>query len=306
MDCSRRNPRVIRSAAMALAALDETQALWHVANKAVWRTDYQYLDKEPEDALLNIPIDSGDVQSFNGNLQVYIPQDTPDVEKSNAILNNAMRWARIYGTTMRGFVNPGTYAASKAFISMSESGNKRSSTMQPYDQFEVAIPIDKAGDCLKGVVEEIYGPKNLFTGFRTPGLIRFIPGEEFYLSPSNGHPVMYINIEDHLSMSSGVQNKEFDEVLDYFLDQCDARLHWGKAGWPTHQPCFDGAEDYPESWCDFGCAVQELDPGGKFRSESDVWRWSASRAGSAVEFSSCCSSSGFLKSECVCERTPIC
>jgi FAD/FMN-containing dehydrogenase len=32
------------AAKLALAKLDETQALWHVASKAVWRTDYTYLE----------------------------------------------------------------------------------------------------------------------------------------------------------------------------------------------------------------------------------------------------------------------
>jgi hypothetical protein len=118
---------------------------------------------------------------------------------------------------------------------------------------------------------------------------------------------MYINLEDHLSRSLGEENEGFDTVLDFMLEECNStRLHWGKAGWPTHQPCFDGAEDYPESWCDFGCAVQELDPTGKFRSESDVWRWNATRGGDVVTFSSCCSPEGFLKSECTCEKSPIC
>jgi FAD/FMN-containing dehydrogenase len=294
------------AAKLVLAQLDEVQSLWHIGNGVLWRTSYEYLDKEPNNVMLNLPI-SGEINAFDGGLQVYMPEDTEDIETSNSILENAGRWARLYATTMRGFVNPGTYAARKSFISMSEAGNKRSSTMQPYDQYEVAVPFEKAGTCLQGLTKEIYGPKNLYAGFRTPALIRFIPGEEFYLSPSNGYPVMYVNIEDHLSISSGRQNSEFDEVLNYFLDECDARLHWGKAGWPTHTPCFDGAEDYPETWCDFGCAVAELDPDGKFRSASDVWRWSASRAGTPVsDFSSCCSPDGFKKSECVCEKTPIC
>ena len=296
----------VEAGAMALAKLDEVQALWHVGNEVLWRTSYTYLDKEPENVLLNIPIVEGEIDAFDGGLQVYLPQDTADIETSQSILENAGRWARLYAMTMRGFVNPGTYASSKAFISMSESGNKRSSTMQPYDQYEVAVPFEKAGTCLKGLAEEIYGPRNLLVGFRTPALIRFVSGEDFYLSPSQGGPRMYVNIEDHLSISSGRQNNEFDAVMNYFVDNCDARLHWGKAGWPTHTPCFDGAEEYPETWCDFGCAVVELDPDGKFRSESDVWRWAASRAGEPVQdFGSCCTSAGF-SSQCVCERSPIC
>ena len=175
----------------AMSRLDETQALWHVASKAVWRTDYEYLDKEPESVLMNIEF-SPDISAFDAVLEnVFDPEDTKDIGKSNAITSNARMWANIYGTTMRGFVNPGTYAASKAFISMTESGNTQSSTMQPYDQFEVAVPLEKAGDCMIRLSEQIYGPKNLWEGFRTPALVRFISGEPFYLSPSNGGPVMY-------------------------------------------------------------------------------------------------------------------
>ena len=36
---------------------------------------------------------------------------------------------------------------------------------------------------------------------------------------------------------------------------CSGRAHWGKAGQPWADPCFDGAAHYPR-WCDFGCAVQ--------------------------------------------------
>ena len=315
------------AAKRVLAQLDEVQSLWHVGSGVLWRTSYEYLDKEPANVMLNIPI-SGEVDAFDGGLQVYMQEDTADVGASSSILQNAQRWARLYATTMRGFVNPGTYASRKSFITMSESGNKRSSTMQPYDQYEVAIPFEKAGTCIKGLTGEIYGPRQLNVGFRTPALMRFVSGEDFYLSPSNGGPVMYVNIEDHLSLSSGRQNEEFDAVMRYFLDECDARLHWGKAGWPTHWPEFDGAVNYAETcvlnstvmrtraptlslshsrhalrslarWCDFGCAVVELDPSGKFRSESDVWQWAASRSGAAVEFSSCCSSAGFSP-ECAC------
>ena len=39
--------------------------------------------------------------------------------------------------------------------------------------------------------------------------------------------------------------------------------HWGKAGWPD-PGCWNGADFHKEAWCDFGCAVLELDPNGKF------------------------------------------
>lgn len=35
-----------------------------------------------------------------------------------------------------------------------------------------------------------------------------------------------------------------------------------KEGWTRHAQCFDGASEYPDSWCNFGCAVQVGDNGG--------------------------------------------
>ena len=51
--------------------------------------------------------------------------------------------------------------------------------------------------------------ENLGDGFLVPPLIRFVNGEEAYLSMSNGGPRAYFNIEDHISKSSGVENTKF-------------------------------------------------------------------------------------------------
>ena len=51
--------------------------------------------------------------------------------------------------------------------------------------------------------------------------------------------------------------------------------------------------------------AQELDPGGKFRTESNVWEWAAMRDGTAAPFSSCCSAAGF-SSECTCSSRQDC
>jgi len=41
---------------------------------------------------------------------------------------------------------------------------------------------------------------------------------------------------------------------------CQARMHWGKAGWDKWASCFDGAIEYAATWCSFGCAVEVLPP----------------------------------------------
>ena len=112
-----------------------------------------------------------------------------------------------------------------------EQGTRLTSTFAPYTQYEVAIPFEIAGDCLlevrrRGcqrlavgggcphiyrpdphaslpplapphpnaqVGREIYGSRKLSEGFRNPALIRFVSGEEPYLSGNHGGPRMWIN-----------------------------------------------------------------------------------------------------------------
>lgn len=193
----------------------------------------------------------------------------------------------------------GTYDSRKSFITSTEAVTYTTATFAPYDQYEVSMPMEVAGDCLQKLNDAVYGPEKLWEGFRTPGLIRFVAGEDFYLSYTNGGARMFINIEDYVTRSSGKPNEQFSAVIDLMLKQCQGRFHWGKAGWAVHQKCFDGAASYPKTWCDFGCAVAQLDPAGKFRGESDVWRWNATRAGVEVPLATCCTAQGFNK-ECQC------
>jgi hypothetical protein len=218
---------------------------------------------------------------------------------------NPAYWANFFMLTTQGYVTPGTYETSKAYLTMSEFGTATTSTLAPYKQLEVAVPMEVAGDCLVALDSVMYGPSQAWKGFRTPALIRFVDGEDFYLSPSNGGPRMYVNIEDYVSLSTGQPNKEFDQVVRFFMDKCGARLHWGKYGFSEYDPSFDGAKTYPDTWCDFGCAVQQLDPSNKFVGASNVWRWNATRNGTATDFGSCCSPEGFNKAQCTCALSPI-
>lgn len=115
---------------------------------------------------------------------------------------------------------------------------------------------------------------------------------------------MYVNLEDYVSITAGVPNTKFLEVIDLFVTKCNARLHWGKSGWDKSTGCanccFDGAAEYGTDWCHFGCAVNSLDPTGKFSGISQVWQWAASLGGAPVPFPSCCTPDGFSAS-CKCD-----
>lgn len=49
---------------------------------------------------------------------------------------------------------------------MTEQQTKGSSSFVPYNQYEVSVPFENAGTCLQEVAKEIYGPQQLWTGFR--------------------------------------------------------------------------------------------------------------------------------------------
>lgn len=55
--------------------------------------------------------------------------------------------------------------------------------------------------------------QGLDEGFRVPNLIRFVNDESAYLSTAHGGPRMFINLEDHLSLTTGVDNSAFQVPL---------------------------------------------------------------------------------------------
>ncbi len=59
--------------------------------------------------------------------------------------------------------------------------------------------------------------EDLGEGFLVPPLIRFVNGEEAYLSMTNGGPHAFFNIEDHISKSTGKENTKF-QVSSHLAD----------------------------------------------------------------------------------------
>jgi hypothetical protein len=93
--------------------------------------------------------------------------------------------------------------------------------------------------------------------------------------------------------SFDAKNEDFAAVWAVLRSPvCQGRMHWGKYGW-LHSG-FEGAREY-STWCDFGCAVRELDPGSKFRSMSPIWDWSNN------DMAACCiPGKGFNHQQCTC------
>ena len=166
----------------------------------------------------------------------------------------------------------------------------------PYDQYEVAVPLSLVGSCFRSLIDLVReGPND--KGFRTAPLMRFIGEEDGLLSYTVDGPRAFLNIEDYLYYNSGGQiNERLRAVMGLLRSpNCSGRLHWGKAGWPDDE-CWSGEDEYPQTWCDFGCAKQSLDPNNRFRdSTKGVWTWEG------VDLVGCCSADGFDHQKCECK-----
>ncbi|WIA21698.1 hypothetical protein OEZ85_000865 [Tetradesmus obliquus] len=296
----------------AVKSFDEVQLFWFIPSRMLWRVTFERLTDGLSDE------EAAKVMAADGPSN-GLPEGAHAQMKVNAVGTGIgidvapTYWSDQYRLYLSINVVPGVYPARESYVSISEMENKLYAAWNSYDQYEVAVPLSKAGDCLGAVTKELYGPAQRWRGFRSPALVRFIRAEHSYLSPAVGEAVMYVNIEDHLSYINGNTNEDFQAVLRVFRSPVcgPARLHWGKAGWPQHAQCFDGAAEYPKTWCDFGCAVHQLDPTGKFSAEADrdIWQWSAtdSSTGQRVaDAGSCCSSSGFDHARCKCASRTDC
>eukprot|EP00873_Tetraselmis_striata_P012175 jgi/Tetstr1/432439/TSEL_021815.t1 len=210
-------------------------------------------------------------------------------------------------------VGNATFEAASSYIHQPLESNEAIETTL-YSQYEVAIPVSTVGRCFKGILQSIYGenvdaPFNwtgVDTGFRTANLIRIIGKEDGLLSLTNDEPRVYMNFEDYVgpNMEPGTgYNEGFQAVVTFLRgsEECKGtRMHWGKAGMPE-PGCFDGAREFPDTWCHFGCAVHELDPGNKFTDTSDAWNWQG------VDLDACCTPDGFDygRDGCQCQPIPV-
>ncbi|CAG9460808.1 unnamed protein product [Pedinophyceae sp. YPF-701] len=326
----------------ALEAIDEVQALWFVPTKSVWRVSFTRIDREPPAALLNsVPgmpgvynaplawqdaaanygaggVNVPNVTAMAGDdrLPMFGPQERGHdrVSKNLLYLGDNVLLSNLVASGLRPLVYSGTFERRKSYLTMSEIATRAHSTAAVYDQYEVFIPLDVAGDCLRGLTRQLYGSAQLSRGFTTPMLVRFNAGSDVYLSPTNGGPRMSINLEDYRTHQGAGDNAAFKAAVRYMVDKCQARLHWGKAGWEhgvLEDNCFDGAAEYGADWCAFGCAALDLDPARKFAGDSGIWSWRARERGGGEardlgDLAQCCTADGFDAQRCTCAASRGC
>jgi len=294
----------------ALFPVDELQAFWFVPESLSWIVKYDHPLRRPFFVRENIAAEEVPmVEAFDGETgidgtRVYKQTEVPGIDALPAMATGDPKvWSAFFRRSLKStYGESGVYDARKAYLSMVDRSMALHAGFAPYIQFEVAIPLKIAGECMKRVNDLIYGPEKLYEGFRTPALLRYTPGETFYLSNAQGKegPHLWINLEDYITPSSNVTNEKFLKVIEFFTDECNARLHWGKSGFIQSGSNYDLVEHYGENWCNFGCAVAQLDPGRKFQGDSNIWSWNAQIDGEDVPFISCCSNQGFMANKCTC------
>lgn len=303
-----------------------TQYLWFIPTQEVLRISIQERDLQVLSSARRLDPSNQALEQTPRNAEELVSNWTlPTSNRSFWAVGPLPRWlVRLFSSAVQtllrnGPLQPGESISTRdAIISQSEELTRSrvffggfSFQEAVFDQYEVGIPFATAGSCLAGLIDLVEEDEQRYA-FRTPALIRIVRQEDAFLSISSNSHVVYINLEDYVSFNQRPRerNQGFLNVIHYLRhsDRCiGSRIHWGKAGWPE-EGCWDGSREYPETWCDFGCAVHELDPTAKFSSSSTIWNWEG------ANLQSCCTPNGFKHEDSACKcqvldrttRRPIC
>jgi len=290
-------------------ALDETQFFWYIPLSELSRVTFIREDTPAEfqpydEAASNSSVFSSiALGSLSGsNFIRRNPGRVRDITSPVTLMSAdsmAQSWARQWKRATLSNIADGTFSQRESFLTMTESQydlHRR----YGYEQLEVAVPLRKAGDCMRAFKEALYDDRRLNLGFRSQALLRFIRPESAWLSPAHGRlGTLYVNIEDFIKYSRVIDsrgNPRFDDAVTLLRGaRCDGRLHWGKYGFPKRRGCFDGAKEYGVAFCHFGCQAHALDPNEKFVGDSDVLRFPG------IDFDACCDADGlFNETRCTC------
>jgi len=170
------------------------------------------------------------------------------------------------------------------------------------DGYEVSFPVENMAECIEGAIE-VMESQLPDPGIRVHAFFRLVGQESGLLSVSNDQPRVWMSLDDFVYYNQGRQsNVPFKNLMAYLVTTpfcAPARLHWGKPAFPD-PGCWNGAVDYPETWCDFGCAVRDLDPTDKFISDfPEMWNWEG------ADLDRCCTPDGYDKSLYGCDCAVI-
>ncbi|KAM3573642.1 hypothetical protein VYU27_004375 [Nannochloropsis oceanica] len=170
---------------------------------------------------------------------------------------------------------PGTYKLSDALPAQQilETDILRSAYGK-YDQYEFAVAIDKAHDCVKSLFEVFDRNVTNRDDFRVPFCLRYVgPGKEGLLGISHGGTRFYLNMDNYDVYNRKGFSQSMQVIKDLMASQtCQARVHYGKASifspmggtWSLLDARYVQNTVGHDVYARFVAAAKTLDPAGKF------------------------------------------
>jgi FAD-linked oxidoreductase len=125
-----------------------------------------------------------------------------------------------------------------------------------FTEMEYGVPREHGPEVLRRVLEMV-DRRGFAVGF--PIEVRFVAGDDAYLSPSNGRDTCYIAVH----MFRGMQWYPYFRSVEAIMNDYDGRPHWGKRHF---QSAATLAPRYPD-WDHFQAVRTRLDPDGTFANE---------------------------------------
>lgn len=143
-----------------------------------------------------------------------------------------------------------------------------------YDQYEWAIPLDKAHGCFSVLFDMMDRNTTNRGDFLVPFCLRYVgSANEGFLSQSYGHPHFYLNLDSYYRTYKDGRSQSLQTIKDLMASPtCDARMHFGKAGmysqrggkWTQADAAYTKKSYDREALERFRTVVKTYDPNNKF------------------------------------------
>lgn len=143
-----------------------------------------------------------------------------------------------------------------------------------YDQYEFAVALDKAHECVKSFFELFDRNVTNRDDFRVPFCLRYVgPGKEGLLGISHGGSRFYLNMDNYDVYNRKGFSQSMQVIKDLMASQaCQARVHYGKASiyspmggaWSALDARYVQDTVGPDVYARFVTAAKTMDPTGKF------------------------------------------
>lgn len=123
---------------------------------------------------------------------------------------------------------------------------------------EWSIPIEHTGKALRGI-RDLIARKGYYA--HLPIEVRFVQGDDIWLSPCQGRDSCYIGVIAYLPHGRPPRHEAYFADYEQLMVSLDGRPHWAKY---FHLPSDELAQRYPH-WQDFQRVRKQLDPNLRLR-----------------------------------------